>query len=270
MKYSDFNLSVQEIIRQVAREVVLPHYQNLQTSDIQEKSPGDLVTVADKLSEEMLSDKLATLLPDAAVIGEEASALDPSVMDHLADNLAWIIDPIDGTGNFAAGNPPFGMIVALSKKNETVAGWLYDPLSNRMCYASKGQGAFLNGEKLTVSADPVGKPVAALATGFMTSEQRDKLLSAAEGYYHIVDIPRCAAEQYPRLALGTNHISTFERSLPWDHAAGLLFLNEAGGKAARWNGDMYRPADRKTGLLGASSPNLWDEAAELLANIFSD
>jgi fructose-1,6-bisphosphatase/inositol monophosphatase family enzyme len=67
---------------------------------------------------------------------------------------------------------------------------------------------------------------------------------------------------------GTNHISIFERTLPWDHAAGILFLNEAGGKAARWDGFPYRPADRKTGLLGASSPKLWDEAAEIFGEIF--
>ncbi|QTD56118.1 inositol monophosphatase family protein [Parasphingorhabdus cellanae] len=270
MSDPNLNESVQAIIRQVARDVVLPHYQNLKTSDIQEKSPSDLVTVADKLSEEMLSEKLSALTPGAAIVGEEASAADPSVMDHLADNQTWIIDPIDGTGNFAAGNPPFGMIVALSEANETVAGWLYDPLADRMCYAAKGQGAFLNGERLVVPDDPEGNPIAAMATGFMTSEQRGKLLAAADGHYQIVDIPRCAAEQYPRLALGSNHISTFERSLPWDHAAGILFLNEAGGKAARWNGDAYRPADRKTGLLGASSPKLWDEAAELLGSVFSN
>lgn len=270
MSHSGLNLSVQDILKHVAKEVVLPHYQNLKTADIEEKSPGDLMTVADKLSEEMLSEKLGALLPDAAIVAEEASAADPSVMDHLGDRQAWIIDPIDGTSNFATGKPPFGMIIALSQDNETVAGWLYDPLKDRLCHAAKGQGAFINGEKLTVSGGPDGKPVAALATGFMTSEQRDKLLSAADGHYEIVDIPRCAAEQYPRLALGTNHISTFERSLPWDHAAGILFLNEAGGKAARWNGDAYRPADRKTGLLGASSPQLWDETAELLGDVFKD
>ena len=270
MNHSGLNQSVRKILKDVASEVVLPHYQNLRTADIEEKSPGDLVTVADRLSEKMLGEKLAALLPDAAIVGEEASAANPSTMDHLGDNQAWIIDPIDGTGNFAAGKPPFGMIVALSQENETVAGWLYDPLKDRLCYAAKGQGAFINGEKRSVSGNPDGKPVAALATGFMTSELRNKLLLAADGHYEIVDIPRCAAEQYPRLVLGTNHISTFERTLPWDHAAGILFLNEAGGRAARWNGDAYRPADRKTGLLGASSPQLWDEAAELLGDIFSD
>lgn len=271
MNGTALDASVQSLIRLVAQDVVLPHYRNLKSSDIREKSPGDLVTVADRLSEEMLGSGLAALLPHAAIIGEEASELDPSIMDHLADEQAWIIDPIDGTGNFAAGQPPFGIIVALSEANETVAGWLYDPLNDRMCYAAKGQGAFINGKKLVVSEkSPDAKPVAALATGYMTPQQREKLLGAADGHYQIVDIPRCAAEQYPRLALGINHISTFERTLPWDHAAGILFLNEAGGKAARWNGDAYRPADRRTGLLGASSPKLWDEAAGQLGSIFSD
>lgn len=262
--------SVQSIIRQVARDIVLPHYQNLQLSDIKEKYPGDIVTVADRLSEDMLGQELGALIPAAAIVGEEASEHDPSVLEHLAADQAWIIDPIDGTGNFAAGKPPFGIIVALSEANETVAAWLYDPLKDRMCYAAKGQGAFINDKRMSVSQEPVSKPVAALATSYMTPHYREKLLKAADGHYQIVEIPRCAAEQYPRLALGTNHISTFERTLPWDHAAGILFLNEAGGKAARWNGDAYRPADRKTGLLGASSPKLWDEAAERLGHVFSD
>jgi len=262
--------SVQSIIRQVAQDIVLPHYQNLQLSDIKEKYPGDIVTVADRLSEDMLGQELGALIPAAAIVGEEASEHDPSVLEHLAADQAWIIDPIDGTGNFAAGKPPFGIIVALSEANETVAAWLYDPLKDRMCYAAKGQGAFINDKRMSVSQEPVSKPVAALATSYMTPHYREKLLKAADGHYQIVDIPRCAAEQYPRLALGTNHISTFERTLPWDHAAGILFLNEAGGKAARWNGDAYRPADRKTGLLGASSPKLWDEAAERLGHVFSD
>ena len=262
--------SVQSIIRQVARDIVLPHYQNLQLSDIKEKYPGDIVTVADRLSEDMLGQELGALIPAAAIVGEEASEHDPSVLEHLAADQAWIIDPIDGTGNFAAGKPPFGIIVALSEANETVAAWLYDPLKDRMCYAAKGQGAFINDKRMSVSQEPVSKPVAALATSYMTPHYREKLLKAADGHYQIVDIPRCAAEQYPRLALGTNHISTFERTLPWDHAAGILFLNEAGGKAARWNGDAYRPADSKTGLLGASSPKLWDEAAERLGHVFSD
>ena len=259
---------VLNIVEQASRDIVLPYYQNLQSHQIDEKTPGDLVTVADHLSEEYLAKALAALLPDAKIVGEEAFAADEAVIEQLAEGQVWIIDPIDGTGNYAAGRPPFGILIALAEQNETVAGWLYDPISGRICHAAKNGGAFVNGEQVIVPEDHPDRPVAALATGFMTDEQRDTLLAAASPHYQIVDIPRCAAEQYPRLVLGTNHISVFERTLPWDHAAGILFLNEAGGQCARWDGSAYRPADHRKGLLGASSPRLWDEAAERLGDIF--
>ncbi len=265
----DLHADIAEILSEVSRRIVIPHYQNLQSTDIEEKSPGDLVTVADKLSEAFLSEQLSKLIPTATVVGEEAVAADPAIMHRLNDDLVWIIDPIDGTGNFAAGHSPFGILIALAEKGQTVAGWLYDPLTNRLCHARKGEGAFIGSDMISESEYPISKPVAALATGFMTESQRKAVLQRAEAHYQIVDIPRCAAEQYPRLVLGTNHISVFERTLPWDHAAGVLFLNEAGGKAGRWDGTPYLPGDGRTGMLGASSPKLWEEAAELLGDIFA-
>ena len=259
---------VLDIIENASRDIVMPYYQNLKSHQIDEKTPGDLVTVADKLSEEYIAGALSALLPETKIVGEEAFAADESVLDQLADGQVCIVDPIDGTGNYAAGRGPFGIMIALVEQNETVAGWLFDPLTRRICHANRNGGAFINGEKVAVAEDHPEKPVAALATGFMTPEERDILLAAAEPVYEIVDIPRCAAEQYPRLVQGTNHISVFQRTLPWDHASGVLFLNEAGGKCARWDGSDYRPADRRKGLLGASSPKLWDEAAERLGEIF--
>lgn len=259
---------VLDLIENASRDIVMPYYQNLKSHQIDEKTPGDLVTVADKLSEEYIAGALAALLPEAKIVGEEAYAIDEAVVDQLADGVVWIIDPIDGTGNYAAGRPNFGIMIALVEQNETVAGWLYDPLTARICHADKNGGAFINGDRVAVAAEHPERPVAALATGFMEPEERDSLLAAAKPYYEIVDIPRCAAEQYPRLVQGTNHISVFQRTLPWDHASGVLFLNEAGGKCARWDGSDYRPADRRKGLLGASSPKLWDEAAERLGDIF--
>src|SRR3546814_5239444 len=82
----------------------------------------------------------------------------------------------------------------------------------------------------------------------------------SEGHFKTVDIPRCAAELYPRLVLGENDLTVFERSLPWDHAAGAIFLNEAGGKLCRKDGSPYVVGDDRRGLLGAVSPQLWDEA----------
>lgn len=260
---SNLNSEIVSLLERVSQKIILPHFQNLKASEIEEKSPGDLVTIADKLSEEMLSESLRKLIPDAAIVGEEACAENPKLLNHLSDDVAWIIDPIDGTGNFAAGKSPFGIIVALAEANETVAGWMYDPISNRICHTYRGQGSFINGNRVFANGKHSDKPKAALATGFMTPEQRQETIAQAEPVYEIEPIPKCCAEQYPLLVTGDHHVTIFERTFAWDHAAGILFLNEAGGKACRWNGEPYRPSNDTTGLLGASSPELWEEARQI-------
>lgn len=256
---------VSALIRMVARDVVLHHYQELSASQIDEKSPGDLVTFADKESERRLSAGLAAILPEASIVGEEAVEADPALIARVNDSTAWIIDPIDGTHNYAHGHPPFGMIIALIEAGETVAGWLYDPLGDRMSHAVRSGGAFIN--EVLVSARESGEtlPVAAISTLFIPEPRRSAINSAAEGKFRLVDIPRCAAEQYPRLVLGENDVTLFERTLPWDHAAGVLFVEEAGGKAARLDGSRYLPGDKRKGMIAAASPRLWDEAAAILA-----
>ncbi len=107
-------------------------------------------------------------------------------------------------------------------------------------------------------------PIAALAVKYMSPERSADILQRADGLFTPVDIPNCAAEQYPRLVLGQNDIAIFERSLPWDHAPGSLFVNEAGGRLTRRDGSPYVVGDGKTGLLGAASPRIWDEAARVL------
>lgn len=256
---------VSTLLRSVSDHIILPHYRALKTSDIEEKSPGDLVTIADKQSEEALSIGLSKILSDAKIVGEEACAENPQLLEHLSAEQCWIIDPIDGTGNYARGNGAFGVIIALSQNNQTIAGWMFDPIKNRLCHAYFGDGAYVDGKRIKANDDVNALPIAALATGYMDSRQKEDVLRRANGNYEIVPIPMCAAEQYPLLALGMHNISIFERTLPWDHAAGILFLNEAGGKAARWDGSDYRPADKETGLLGASSPKLWEEAAKIFS-----
>jgi fructose-1,6-bisphosphatase/inositol monophosphatase family enzyme len=246
-------------MRSVAEDIVLPRFRSLTAADIEEKSPGDLVTVADRESEKRLSDGLAEILPDASILGEEAVAADPALLDRARDALCWIIDPIDGTHNFAHGRSPFGIMIALTEQGETLAGWIYDPVLNRLCEAWGGSGSLIDGERITARRSGREKPIAAISTLFLDDVNKAKLLHALGPKCDIVDIPRCAAEQYPRLALGTNDISIFERTLPWDHAAGVLFLNEAGGKVAHWDGTPFRPGTPKAGLLGASAPEIWDQ-----------
>ncbi|NIJ16600.1 inositol monophosphatase family protein [Sphingobium vermicomposti] len=252
------------LMREVARDVVMPRYQNLRADEISEKAVDDFVTIADKESEIRLAEELSRILPEAGIIGEEACAADPAILDRAAEGLNWIIDPIDGTGNFAAGRAPFGIMIALADAGTTLAGWILDPLTGRLCHATLGAGSQIDGQKVQAreSGDPL--PVAALAVYFMTPEERADIQRRSSGQFALVDIPRCAAEQYPRLVLGQNDISVFARTLPWDHAAGTLFLNEAGGCCQRLDGSAYRVGDLRRGLLGASSPRLWDLAADKL------
>jgi fructose-1,6-bisphosphatase/inositol monophosphatase family enzyme len=260
--------SVSGIMQDAANRAILPRYQSLAAHEIDAKAADDLVTVADKEAELMLAEGLARLLPEAAIVGEEAAHADPSLLDKLGAALCWIIDPLDGTNNYAAGRPPFGILIALAEAGETVAGWIYDPLSGRLCHARRGHGAWIGEERIVARSTGAQPPVAAISMLFMDPERRAAMKARIAPHYSLVDIPRCAAEQYPRLVLGVNDCSIFERTLAWDHAAGALFLNEAGGKAARPDGRPYRVDEAHLpGLIGAASPALWDELAERLAGL---
>jgi fructose-1,6-bisphosphatase/inositol monophosphatase family enzyme len=254
------------LLRDVTRKAILPYYQTLAEDQIEAKEIGDVVTVADKLSEEMLTEGLAKIA-DIPVVGEEAAFDDASVFDRVTGDC-WIVDPLDGTRNFARGQAPFGILIAMASGGEAHTGWIYDCLTDRFCAAHRGKGAFVNGEK--IAAQPTGEdqPVAAISLIFMNPSRREAVKDAVAAHYRTVDVPYCAAEQYPRLALGQNDVSIFERTLPWDHAAGALWLNEAGGKCARLDGSPYRVDEwQQKGLLGAASPALWDELAGRLAGL---
>lgn len=252
------------LMREVARDVVMPRYQNLASHEVAEKTADDFVTIADRESELRLAEGLSAILPEAGVIGEEACAADPAMLDRAGEGLNWIIDPIDGTGNFAAGKPPFGIMVALADAGTILAGWILDPLTGRMCHAILGAGSHIDGQQVHARESGEALPIAALAVYFMTEEERADVRRRSEAIFQLVDIPRCAAEQYPRLVLGQNDVSVFARTLPWDHAAGTLFVNEAGGLCQRLDGSPYVVGDPRRGLLGASSPRLWDLAADRL------
>ena len=252
---------VAAIIRDAAERAILPRFRSLAAHEIISKAADDLVTVADRESEAILAEQLSRLMPEAAIVGEEGVFADPAMMDRVGDALCWIIDPLDGTNNFAHGKPPFGILIALAQAGEAIAGWLYDPLIGRLCHAQQGKGAWIGEQRITARRSDAKPPIAAISLVYMDPAKREAVRSGIAPYYTLVDIPRCAAEQYPRLALGQNDVSIFERTLPWDHAAGVLFLNEAGGKAARPDGSAYRVDDGRLGLIGAASPALWDELA---------
>lgn len=258
------HIPVEALMREVAATIMMPRFQKLAAHEVAEKIPGDYVTIVDRESETMIAEALARLLPEARIIGEEAAAEDPAIVDRIGDGVAWIIDPLDGTNNFTEGKAPFAIMIGLAIDGAREAGWILDPVSGRMCHAARGMGCFVDGVR--VFAKPTGGalPQAAIAHYFLPPDRQADILARSEGKLEIIPIPRCAGEQYPRLFLGQNDIALFERTHPWDHAAGALMLEEAGGRIARHDGKPYQLDIPGQGAIAAASPALWDQAAEIL------
>lgn len=255
---------VLDLMQQVARDIMMPRFRNLAAHEYGEKTPGDFVTIVDRESEALLGEGLARLLPEARIIGEEAAAADPAIVDRVCDGVAWIIDPLDGTNNFTEGRSPFAIMIGLSIDGAREAGWILDPIGGRIAHAVRGQGCFFNGERVRAQRSGGALPKAAIATYFMPEDRQADVRRRAVGRLEIVDIPRCAGEQYPRLILGQNDIALFERTQIWDHAPGALMLEEAGGRIARNDGADYRLDVPGKGAIAANSPEMWDLAKAVL------
>ena len=254
--------SVFHILEEIANQEIRPYFGKLTAADIQRKSDGSLVTKVDPAVEALLSDRLKHLLPDAIILGEETAALDPSRLDLLttSEKPIWVIDPLDGTSNFAAGRPEFGMIVALVQHNKTLAGWIYDVPRQRTAFAGANKGAFLSGKPVSF---PQTKPAAwrDLRGGWTLSAidpaQRGSVKAAATRFRSSQSV-RCAAFEYLSILENRKDFHLFNRLKPWDHCAGVLMLQEAGGRALRLiDGTVYAPNVFDGGLLvGANNENL--------------
>lgn len=254
--------AVHAVMAEAAERAIMPRFRKLTADQVREKSAEELVTIADEHSEAVLASGLAKILPEAQVIGEEAASANNAILDLLDGPLCWLIDPLDGTSNFTAGDGPFGILVALTEHGETVGGWLYDPVSGRFCASMKGQGAFIDGEPVRTNSSGHEVPTAGISSLLERAPARASLIEGIRAAFETVPIPRCAAEQYPRIVQGLSEVAFFERTLPWDHAAGALFLQEAGGIVTRFDGSPYRLTDNCTGLVAAGTRRAWDRAIE--------
>lgn len=222
---------VADILRAVARDIVLPRFRALERHEVSEKAPGDLVTIADVEAEARLAELLTVLLPGSVVVGEEDYERNPGVLAALeADDPVWVVDPVDGTHNFAHGVPCFAMIVGLCRNGETLAGWIYDPVEDRTAWTLKGQGAWLDGVRLRVS-HPASRADCRGSLGNRLRARLDDMRVAgnADVPGHLVRY-RCVGQEYIDLASGKLHFARYAGRLkPWDHAAGVLMHAEAGG-----------------------------------------
>jgi fructose-1,6-bisphosphatase/inositol monophosphatase family enzyme len=233
---------VTKIIREAAETEILPRFQHLSKGDISEKSPGDLVTIADTETEKVLSQRLTDLLPGSVAIGEEGVAADIETLNLLSDDKpVWIIDPVDGTRNFAHNVPCFAVIVCLVIKGETIAGWIHDPIANSTLSGEQGAGVWdqsgdLNGnESRRIHIKPA-KSIYQMI-GSLKQSARHKLderrAGGETGLPSIIKRYRCVGREYMDLARGKFDFASYSGTLkPWDHAAGIMIYKEAGGLVA--------------------------------------
>jgi len=266
---------VAAIIRRVAETEILPRFQRLQAHEIREKSPGSLVTVADVESERALHTALTALLPGSLVLGEEAAAEDPAVFDHLAgDDPVWVIDPVDGTINFAKSVPRFAVIVALVAGGAVQAGWIHDPVRHATVMAEAGSGAWLSEQggarrRLERKSMPPVKSARGAIAGRLPNRGRALDILKRSGRTGRLHRVTSAAHEYLDLVEGRVDYAAFGRTLPWDHAAGVLIHREAGGVAGFVDDDTMEPVPysprRQTGLLllTPSRPE-WAELRDIL------
>ncbi|QNP69310.1 inositol monophosphatase [Streptomyces roseirectus] len=234
---------VEEAVREAAATEIMPRFRQLEAHDVDEKAgPHDLVTDADRLAEKFLTERLGKLLPGSVVVGEEAVHADPSVYDAIrGDAPVWIVDPVDGTRPFVRGEDGFCTLVALARRGVLLASWTYAPALGRLATAVRGGGAFLDGERLHAGSPEPGADlrVACSHPDYTTDDQKDVLRRLwTDGV-----APRaCGAAglEYLAVARGHSDATAFSWEAAWDHAAGLLLVQEAGGTHLTVTGEPFR------------------------------
>jgi myo-inositol-1(or 4)-monophosphatase len=210
---------------------------------IEYKGEADLVTAADRKSEALIRERIRAQWPGHDVLGEEGGLRD------TGSEYRWYVDPLDGTTNFAHGFPVFCVSMALQHKNEMIAGLCYDPTRDELFTAEHGKGAYLNGQRIHISK--VDKLVESLVgTGF-PSHKRHK--NPNIHFYHQITLRSHGVRRAGSAALDLCSVASgrldgfWEFNLnPWDTAAGVLIVEEAGGRVTDFSGGQFQLNSRET------------------------
>lgn len=261
--------AIAELIREAARAEITPRFEKLAAHEVREKARGELVTVADEAVEAWLEPQFAALIPGSQVLGEEAAAENPDLIARLSesDDPIWMIDPVDGTSNFAAGRPIFAVMVALVRHGEIIAGWIHDPVNDRMAMAEHGAGATLDGVTIRVSASPADDTAfrGVILSGAYGSPELAERMKSRRDRVAAQKSRRCAGAEYLSIAAGEMDFAVFTRLMPWDHAPGVVIHREAGGYGRHHDGEPYVPGRLEAGpLLLASDRDSWQRLHRIL------
>ncbi|MCD7436936.1 inositol monophosphatase [Streptomyces lincolnensis] len=240
---------VEEAVRKAAAAEIMPRFRRLAAHEIEQKTaPHDLVTDADRKAELYLTEVLAALLPGSVVVGEEAVHANPLSYEAIqGDAPVWIVDPVDGTRQFVHGDPGFCTLVALAQGGVLRASWTYAAVPDRMATAVRGRGAFLDGERLRAGSPEPGRDlrVATSHPDYTTDDEKRALLGLrTDGV-----APRpcgSAGLEYLAVARGESDAVAFSWEAAWDHAAGILLVEEAGGTHLTRSGEPFRITGHNT------------------------
>jgi myo-inositol-1(or 4)-monophosphatase len=237
---TEFVSGMSEVARE-AGALLMGYFQ--QHVKIEYKGDVDLVTIADRKSEALILERIRAKWPAHDVLGEEGARIE------TGSDYKWYVDPLDGTTNFAHGFPVFCVSLAIDYKGKRVAGVLYDPTRDELFSAELGSGAYLNGEKMRVSA--TAKLAECLvATGF-PSQKRHKNPNIF--FYHQITLKTHGVRRAGSAALDLANVASgrfdgfWEFNLnPWDTAAGVLIVEEAGGRVTDFSGGPFQLNSRET------------------------
>src|SRR6202046_3441086 len=230
-------------------------------AQISYKGDVDLVTQADKRSEQAIVARLTKYFPEHSIAAEEGTG------HESGSEFRWHVDPLDGTTNFAHGYPCFSVSIALAQRGALLAGVVYNPFYDELFVAARGAGATLNGKRIFVSkVDKLATSL--LCTGFPVHK---RLANPNIHYYwdftlrsHGVRRDGSAAMDLASVACG-RFDGFWEFGLhPWDTAAGVLLVREAGGMVTTFSGQPYRPGDRET---LASNGRIHEEMRQIACDI---
>ena len=222
----------------------------------------DLVTETDVAVEAFLCEKLKEVLPEAGFLAEE------SARSLELPSLCWVIDPVDGTTNFAHGLPFVGISVALAHEGVPVLGVVNVPLLNEMFHAVAGQGAWRNGKQISVSrTDRLEQSLGAMGFPYDVEGELPNVLARIEAF-----LPRCrglrrcgaASVDLAWTACGRFELYFENRLMPWDTAAGILLVQEAGGRVTHFDGS---PVELLRGEVLASNGRVHDETLAIMREI---
>lgn len=253
-----------EILKLTAEQEIMPRFRRLGEGGIREKASAlDLVTDADEAAEAAIKVAVARVFPNSLFIGEESVARDPSLLEKIAGaELAIIIDPLDGTTNFAWGMPLFGMLAAVVIRGETIGGIIYEPINRDFTFAIKSLGAWNRSDSGVIRDIHVAKPKAienmvGTTSCYLIPPPTRLLVATNLNKVKATFAYRCAAHEYRIVAEGLVDFLFHYNLMPWDHAAGALIHAEAGGYSGLFDGSPYLPTKFHGGILSAPNRESW-------------